>query len=294
MPGLVFKTCERGEKLRWSVRLRLASATAFHTGRRLAGSNQFEFSVVRLHFRNASAISFPGPLPANSLRGALGLLTDPSVFAPKADGRTASGLQDPPRPFVFRARHLAARTIPTGAGFHVDVHCFLPDPHPLVEAFSRLRSLQGTPVDLAYHQVTHHRVELEASSPHSSIEVRFESPTELKQGFAFAGLFAAARDRISNLRAFYGGGPLSIDFRELGALATEVETRTSDLVHLEGERTSTRTNQRHPLGGWIGSVRYEGKLDRFLPYLDAACWTGVGRQTVWGKGEIRLLRQSSD
>ena len=24
----------------------------------------------------------------------------------------------------------------------------------------------------------------------------------------------------------------------------------------------------------------------FLPYLEIARWTGVGRQTVWGKGEI--------
>lgn len=249
---------------------------------------------MRLHFRNASEISFPGPLPANSLRGALGLIIDPSVFSPKAAGRSASGLKDPPRPFVFRARHLADRTIPAGAGFHFDVHWFPNDPQPLVQALSRLRRLRGTPVELESHHVTRHHIDLDARDPHSLIEVRFESPTELKQGFDFAGLFAAARDRISNLRSFHGSGPLAIDFRELGDEANAVETRTSSLVRVETERLSTRTNQRHPLGGWIGAVRYEGKLDRFLPYLDAACWTGVGRQTVWGKGEIRVLRQPSD
>jgi hypothetical protein len=29
-------------------------------------------------------------------------------------------------------------------------------------------------------------------------------------------------------------------------------------------------------------------MAEFLPYLEAARWTGVGRQTVWGKGEIAV------
>ena len=38
-----------------------------------------------------------------------------------------------------------------------------------------------------------------------------------------------------------------------------------------------------------GEVEYGGELGEFLPYLEAGQWIGVGRQTVWGKGEIRLL-----
>lgn len=33
-------------------------------------------------------------------------------------------------------------------------------------------------------------------------------------------------------------------------------------------------------------AEYEGDLAEFIPYIDAARWTGVGRQSVWGKGEI--------
>ena len=32
--------------------------------------------------------------------------------------------------------------------------------------------------------------------------------------------------------------------------------------------------------------RAQRELARFLPWLQAAQWTGVGRQTVWGKGHI--------
>ena len=33
----------------------------------------------------------------------------------------------------------------------------------------------------------------------------------------------------------------------------------------------------------------QGDLAEFLPWLRAARWVGVGRQTVWGKGDVRVL-----
>ena len=38
----------------------------------------------------------------------------------------------------------------------------------------------------------------------------------------------------------------------------------------------------------VGVAEYEGELGEFVPFLEAAQWTGVGRQTVWGKGAIRV------
>jgi hypothetical protein len=55
-------------------------------------------------------------------------------------------------------------------------------------------------------------------------------------------------------------------------------------------RRSSRTGQTHGIGGFTGFAEYEGDLAEFLPWLEAAQWTGVGRQSVWGKGEIRLQR----
>ncbi len=59
-----------------------------------------------------------------------------------------------------------------------------------------------------------------------------------------------------------------------------------ELDQVSVERVSGRTGQRHSLGGFIGIVEYEGDLGEFVPYLEIARWTGVGRHTVWGKGEI--------
>jgi hypothetical protein len=59
---------------------------------------------------------------------------------------------------------------------------------------------------------------------------------------------------------------------------------------VEAERRSSRTGQNHSIGGFVGVAEYEGDLAEFLPYLEAGRWTGVGRQSVWGKGEIRVVR----
>ena len=55
------------------------------------------------------------------------------------------------------------------------------------------------------------------------------------------------------------------------------------------ERKSGRTGQIHPLGGFLGDADYEGDLAEFLPWLRVAQWVGVGRQTVWGKGDVRVV-----
>jgi CRISPR/Cas system endoribonuclease Cas6 (RAMP superfamily) len=58
----------------------------------------------------------------------------------------------------------------------------------------------------------------------------------------------------------------------------------------ERERRSSRTGQTHSIGGFVGSAEYEGDdLAEFLPWLEVARYTGVGRQAVWGKGEIRVV-----
>ena len=120
-------------------------------------------------------------------------------------------------------------------------------------------------------------------------ETELKSQNMLAAQPEFAVLFARIRDRISALRAFYGPGPLDIDFRAMGQRASCIRMTRCDLRDEHAERRSSRTGQVHALGGFTGEVEYQGDLAEFLPYLGAARWTGVGRQTVWGKGELHLL-----
>jgi hypothetical protein len=64
--------------------------------------------------------------------------------------------------------------------------------------------------------------------------------------------------------------------------------RRCEVRHLAPRRRSSRTGQSHTIGGLVGLAEYEGDLSEFLPILQAAQWTGVGRHCVWGNGELRV------
>jgi CRISPR/Cas system endoribonuclease Cas6 (RAMP superfamily) len=202
-------------------------------------------------------------------------------------------------------------TIRQGEPFHFDVHFFaVRDPALpyFIEAFTQfgseglgpsrgraeLISVDQVPIciDLALDQGAVH-------PPVKCLRVRFVTPTELKSGKEladrpeFAILFARLRDRISTLRALYGEGPLEIDFRAMGERAVAIKMKRCEITHTAVERRSSRTGQRHPLGGFVGEAEYEGDLGEFVNYLKLGKWVGVGRQTVWGKGEIEVVDKRS-
>jgi hypothetical protein len=250
------------------------------------------------------------------------------IFEPVAQAAEGpSGLHDWPRPFVFRAAHLDGATIEAGRPFSFDVHLFdMKDPAIVyfVLAFAQVaqegigprrgrarlaRASQldagGRPAACVYNGAfvpaellpPIHLEFAPDAEPVTKAQVRFLTPTELKHGQLLATrpefpvLFGRIRDRISTLRALYGAGPLGIDFKALGERAAAVKMTDCSLRFSEAERRSARTGERHPLGGFVGEVTYEGALGEFMPYLRAAKWVGVGRQTVWGKGvtEVQVL-----
>jgi hypothetical protein len=244
---------------------------------------------------------FPEAGAANLLRGALGAalhdLDDGAYarfFAPaRQDG--PSGLANRPRPFVLRAEHLNGRAVGAGETFHFDFHLF--DMREawvplLCKAFGALRAaeLKGveggeTPLVLQLDPLL---------EPVARVRVEFLTPTELKtaNGLArtpeFAVLATRIRDRISTLRQMYDDGPLPIDFAAFGARAAAVRMTECSVRTVAAARTSRSTGQTHSLGGFVGEACYEGDLAEFLPFLQAAQWTGVGRQTSWGKGALAV------
>ena len=241
------------------------------------------------------------------------------IFEPRtAPGAGPSGFAEQPRPFVLRTRHLEGQIVAPREPFSIDVHLFdLREPGLgyFVDAFSliaregfgrlrgqaRLTSVEQLDADgLVRGQASDDRLEpismaLEANGdPSGRARVRFLTPTELKCGGTlavrpeFPALFARIRDRLSALGVLYGAGPLDIDFRAMGERAVGIEMTCCEIEHERINRRSSRTGQVHPLGGFTGEAEYSGDLAAFLPYLRAARWTGVGRQTVWGKGEIEV------
>jgi hypothetical protein len=282
----------------------------------------FGFYRFRFHFRALGLVRFPAGKAANVIRGGLGLAlfhgTPPAVFSGLfqphgAPGLTPSGLADPPRPFVIRAAHLDGLEAAAGSAFFWDVHAFdlaKPPLVPLRQAFERLAEEGLGPgrgcavlerveeldlLDGAQPSGEPLELHLDATAPAGGVRLRFVTPTELKGEGDLAArpefgiLFSRLRDRIGALSALYGRGPLAIDYRGLGERAHAVRLVRCALEWRHAERKSSRTGQTHSIGGFTGEAEYSGELGEFLPWLAAARWVGVGRQTVWGKGDVRVV-----
>src|ERR1035438_7644377 len=237
------------------------------------------------------------------------------MFEPSALAGGPSGLADWPRPFVFRATHLDGHSVTPGGTFSFDLNLFdmrSPAIAYLVLAFAQLAHEGLGPsrgradlLDVAQLDESGECVARiydgksfllsEGPAPMmlslapvaervERVRVRFVTPTELKSGQQLAerpefGVLAGRiRDRLSTLREWCDDGPLAIDFRGFceGTARGGVMGR------------SGRRGQVPPIGGFVGEAEYEGELGEFVPYLRAGKWVGVGRQTVWGKGEISV------
>ena len=240
------------------------------------------------------------------------------IFEPHAyEGSVPSGLQDPPRPFVIRAWNFDGLRIETGQTFWFDLHLFdirAPAFEQYEQAFARFASdgvgpshakaklLSVQSLDLSGQVLAGRQVlsldlgSAPARGPIHRLRVTFATPTELKADGQsvevpdFHVLIARLRDRLSTLRSMYGSGPLAIDFKAMAERARHVQIVAEDLQNRQIIRKSGRTGLQHSIGGFQGTVVYQGELNEFVPYLIAGRWTGVGRQTTWGKGEIRVAK----
>ena len=265
---------------------------------------------ARFHFVSHGPLRFPPGKATNTIRGAFGTLLRrvapdedyQQIFEPKLEGGP-SGLADVPRPFVIRAGALDGAQFAGGDSFHFDVHLFGKAQRWVPHFAAVFRELAREGLGAGRVSVTLSSVEprpravvsldADESAP-SLVVVQFVTPTEIKSEGRIVGvppfeiLVARIRDRVSTLRELYGDGPLEIDFRGLAERARAVTIAKASIRHEATERTSTRTGQRHPLGGFVGEIEYTGDLREFMPYLRAAEWTGVGRHTVWGHGHVML------
>jgi hypothetical protein len=126
------------------------------------------------------------------------------------------------------------------------------------------------------------------------LSLEFVTPTAIKQDGlvlrhpSFGALVRRIRDRVNALSTFFGGGPLDLDFAEVGRRADTVRVIENRTRWYELRRRSSRTGQSHELSGLVGRAVFEGPVGEFLPLLHAAELLHVGRHAAFGNGWIRV------
>lgn len=223
------------------------------------------------------------------------------IFEPAWEGGP-SGLSEPPRAFVFRAHDLDGRRFAPGEQFSLSLHLFTRDAE-WVDAFRTAMTdagaaglgTRGARAELTKVETQEFSVPLvPRDGAPARLTLEFLTPVEIKvegrivSSPKFGLLLRRLRDRVSSILSMYQGGTPDFDFKQLGELADRIKTHQAEWRRFDATRRSMRTGQRHSIGGETGKYVLSGDFTQILPWLEAGLWTGVGRQTVWGKGAYRL------
>lgn len=274
--------------------------------------------ALRFHLVAQQPLWFSQGKAGNTLRGALG---QANLLA--TDRAHSERFTTAPKPFVIRAAHLDGKYLTHAEPFWFDLHLFdrrLPAILGLIETIQswqtlglgatrsevKLESVSNllrTGAEQALTLLSNELLPVPLHLPlrqtqddedATRLTVHFVTPTELKADGkvtplpSFAVLITRIEERIRSLCTAFGSVPLQLPASDWFEQAKQVNLIEQQIEHVSVRRRSSRTGQTHPIGGFTGWIQYEGAIGRYLPLLQAAYWTGVGRQTSWGKGVITL------
>lgn len=133
--------------------------------------------------------------------------------------------------------------------------------------------------------------------PADRVMLDFSTPTRLKfngrwveHGPPFEALIQRLLGRISSLSYFHCGQPFEADFRGLIDRAADVKIVNETTKWNNWSRVSGRQKQRIEMGGLVGRVSYAGNLAPYLPLLALGQFVHVGKGTVFGNGQYRIIQ----
>jgi len=125
-------------------------------------------------------------------------------------------------------------------------------------------------------------------------KLKFESPVRLKKDgriaqFAdFRLLIRSIITRVNALSYFFGDRTIDTDIKELLEEADKVSVSKCNTRFIDFKWHSGRQKTNIMLGGLVGEVEYRGNISPFYPFLKVAEVLGVGKNTTFGFGRIKV------
>jgi hypothetical protein len=138
--------------------------------------------------------------------------------------------------------------------------------------------------------------DLEAGIDCREITLHLQTPLRIKERghlvneISFPLLIRSIFRRLDLLGRVHGDGPLILPYTDYlqQAAAVSAVPEANSLYWTEWRRYSNRQKVHMNMGGYCGSIRYQGDLGPFLPYLKMAAVLHLGKGTVYGLGKIAI------
>ena len=91
------------------------------------------------------------------------------------------------------------------------------------------------------------------------------------------------------MATFFADGPLDLDFKGISALAEGVKLVRNGTRLIEVNRTSSRTGQRHDVGGLLGEAAYDGEgIGNLMALVRVGEVVHVGKHAAFGNGGMEV------
>lgn len=126
----------------------------------------------------------------------------------------------------------------------------------------------------------------------SQLELQFITPVRLTQGGRLQDEISCellVRAILRRLHDLVPEASSEQDHTDLLAAAQEIEVTKQELQWYDWERYSSRQKSRMKLGGLLGTATLAGNLTPFMPLLRWGELLHVGKNTVFGLGQYRIL-----
>jgi CRISPR-associated endoribonuclease Cas6 len=147
---------------------------------------------------------------------------------------------------------------------------------------------------------TNDRIVLEPGKPmQGKISLEFLSPLVLRtkgmihSKFAAYSFMANLLRRVTNLNAFYGENPEAVTDPKPYLDTVKSLSVKSAMKPVGRSRYSTRQKQEIDYSGIIGSVSLAGEIGILMPLLKAGEVMGVGKNTAFGFGRYKILKEGN-
>lgn len=131
---------------------------------------------------------------------------------------------------------------------------------------------------------------------HQSLTLDFLTPTRINYDrhltfeLEFHILIRNLLRRLSLIYYFHcKGDPSDWDFNGIIEQAKNIKVKNRDLKWYDWERYSARQDTKMKMGGFTGSITFEGNIEPFLPLIKAGEVLHVGKGTSFGLGRYSVV-----
>lgn len=133
------------------------------------------------------------------------------------------------------------------------------------------------------------------SKNYQQIKIKFLTPArivlggELTTKIDFNLFIINLLRRISWLSIVHCDGELEFNHKNFISYTDGIKTKERDIKWYDWERYSSKQDTRMKLGGFMGSIIFEGDLKEFFPFIKLGEYTHIGKQTSFGLGKYEIV-----